>query len=82
MSIDISKLLQLKQLPFNANNDNLIRVLCELMQEVVDTTNALTAELPSEITITQPSGTNTIKVILTKEDETTVESNTVTITQP
>ena len=81
MTIDISRLEQLKQLPFNRDNDNLIRVLCEIMEEVVDTTNTLIAELPSEITITQPSWTNTLKEIITKDDETTVARNTVTITQ-
>lgn len=73
MAIDISKLLQLKQLPFNANNDNLIRVLCELMQEVVDTTNALTGELISDVALVRDSNDN-VCIQLTKENDETIQS--------
>ena len=47
MTINIEKLTQLKQLPFNVNNDNLIRVLCEIMEEVVYTTKAFTGKYRS-----------------------------------
>lgn len=71
--INISKLTQLKQLPFNANNDNLIRVLCDIMQEVVDTTNALTGELITNVSLVRDSNDN-VCIQLTKENDETIQS--------
>ena len=73
MTINIDKLTQLKQLPFNANNDNLIRVMCEIMEEVVNTTNALTGELISNVSLIRDSNDN-MCIQLTKENEETIQS--------
>ena len=44
--------------------------------------DALNSELITHIQIAQPSGTNSVQVKVVKEDETSIDSNTVTITQP
>lgn len=74
MTIDITKLEQLKQLPFNANTDNLIRVLCDIFTETSDNLNALAGEIPSEITLSNGSADGSFKVTITKENDETVVS--------
>ena len=44
--------------------------------------DALNSELITDVQIAQPSGTNSVQVKVVKEDETSIDSNTVTITQP
>lgn len=43
---------------------------------------ALNSELITEVEIAQPSGTNSVQVKVVKEDETSIDSNVITVTQP
>ena len=64
--------------PFNMNE----RLLYKQLKEQQKNINALNSELITEVQIAQPSGTNSVQVKVVKEDETSIDSNTVTITQP
>ena len=39
-------------------------------------------KLITEVQIVQPSGTNSVQVKVVKEDETSIDSNVITVTQP
>lgn len=64
--------------PFNMNE----RILYKQLKEQQKNINALTSKLITDVQIAQPSGTNSVQVKVVKEDETSIDSNTVTITQP
>lgn len=64
--------------PFNMNE----RMLYNEMLKQKENIDALNSELITDVQIAQPSGTNSIQVKVVKEDETSIDSNTVTITQP
>ena len=64
--------------PFNLNERLLYKQLKEQMKNI----DALNSELITKVQIAQPSGTNSVQVKVLKEDETSIDSNTVTITQP
>lgn len=69
-------------LPLNIDSSYIVRALVPIIEEMAMTIDALTGELVSDVQITQPSGTNSVQVKVVKEDETSIDSNTVTITQP
>lgn len=58
------------------------RMLYKEMLKQKENIDALNSELITEVQIAQPSGTNSVQVKVVKEDETSIDSNTVTITQP
>ena len=64
--------------PFNMNERMLYNELLKQKENI----DALNSELITDVQITQPSGTNSVQVKVVKEDETSIDSNTVTITQP
>lgn len=64
--------------PFNLNE----RMLYKQLKEQKKNIDALNSELITNVQIAQPSGTNSVQVKVVKEDETSIDSNTVTITQP
>ena len=64
--------------PFNMNERFLYKQLKEQQKNI----DALNSELITNVQIAQPSGTNSVQVKVVKEDETSIDSNTVTITQP
>ena len=64
--------------PFNLNE----RILYKQLKEQKKNIDALNSELITDVQIAQPSGTNSVQVKVVKEDETSIDSNTVTITQP
>lgn len=64
--------------PFNMNE----RILYNEMLKQKENIDALNSELITDVHIEQPSGTNSVQVKVVKEDETSIDSNTVTITQP
>ena len=70
--------MTLDNYPFNMNE----RMLYKQLKEQQKNIDALTSELITEVQIAQPSGTNSVQVKVVKEDETSIDSNTVTITQP
>ena len=58
------------------------RMLYNEMLKQKENIDALNSKLITEVQIAQPSGTNSVQVKVVKEDETSIDSNTVTITQP
>ena len=58
------------------------RMLYNEMLKQKENIDALNSELITDVQIEQPSGTNSVQVKVVKEDETSIDSNTVTITQP
>lgn len=64
--------------PFNMNERMLYNELLKHKENI----DALNSELITDVQIAQPSGTNSVQVKVVKEDETSIDSNTVTITQP
>lgn len=64
--------------PLNLNE----RLLYKQLNEQKKNIDALNSELITDVQIAQPSGTNSVQVKVVKEDETSIDSNTVTITQP
>lgn len=64
--------------PFNMNERMLYNELLKQKENI----DALNSELITDVQIAQPSGTNSVQVKVVKEDETSIDSNTVTITQP
>ena len=64
--------------PFNLNE----RMLYKHLKEQQKNINAINSKLITGVQIAQPSGTNSVQVKVVKEDETSIDSNTVTITQP
>lgn len=79
MTINIDKLTQLKQLPFNANNDNLIRILCDIFDELNTTINGITEELITSINFTNNTSDDGVYVQLTKESGETLDSSVLPI---
>ena len=80
--INITSIKNLMNLPLNIDSSYIVRALVPIIEEMAMTIDALTGELVSDVQITQPSGTNSVQVKVVKEDETSIDSNTVTITQP
>ena len=70
--------MTLDNYPLNLNE----RLLYKQLKEQQKNINALNSKLITEVQIAQPSGTNSVQVKVVKEDETSIDSNTVTITQP
>lgn len=64
--------------PFNMNE----RMLYNKMLKQKENIDALNKELITDVEITQPSGTNSVQVKVVKEDETSIDSNVITVTQP
>ena len=64
--------------PFNMNERMLYNELLKQKENI----DALNSELITEVQIAQPSGTNSVQVKVVKEDETSIDSNVVTVTQP
>ena len=64
--------------PFNMYE----RMLYNEMLKQKENIDALNSELITDVQIAQPSGANSVQVKVVKEDETSIDSNTVTITQP
>lgn len=64
--------------PFNLNE----RMLYKQLKEQKKNIDALNRELITDVQIAQPSGTNSVQVKVVKEDETSIDSNVITITQP
>lgn len=64
--------------PFNMNE----RILYNEMLKQKENIDALNSELITDVQIEQPSGTNSVQVKVVKEDETSIDSNVVTVTQP
>lgn len=58
------------------------RMLYNEMLKQKENIDALNSKLITDVQIAQPSGTNSVQVKVVKEDETSIDSNTVTITQP
>lgn len=58
------------------------RMLYKQLKEQQKNIDTLTSKLITDVQIAQPSGTNSVQVKVVKEDETSIDSNTVTITQP
>lgn len=82
MTIEIPTLKQLVPTNSPQNLIDCMRALLPVLQEIADNINATNGELIQTIELSQPSGTNTIKVTITKENEETIESNDLTIIQP
>ena len=70
--------MTLDNYPLNMNE----RILYKQLKEQKKNLDALNSELITDVQIAQPSGTNSVQVKVVKEDETSIDSNTVTITQP
>lgn len=70
--------MTLDNYPLNLNE----RLLYKQLKEQQKNIDALNSELITDVQIAQPSGTNSVQVKVVKEDETSIDSNTVTITQP
>lgn len=58
------------------------RMLYNELLKQKENIDALNSELITEVEIAQPSGTNSIQVKVVKEDETSIDSNVITVTQP
>lgn len=70
--------MTLDNYPFNMNE----RMLYKEMLKQKENIDALNSELITEVEIAQPSGTNSVQVKVVKEDETSIDSNVITVTQP
>lgn len=70
--------MTLDNYPFNLNE----RLLYKQLKEQKANIEALNKELITEVEIAQPSGTNSVQVKVVKEDETSIDSNVITVTQP
>lgn len=62
--------------PFNMNERMLYNELLKQKENI----DALNSELITEVEIAQPSGTNSVQVKVVKEDETSIDSNVITVT--
>lgn len=80
MTLDISKLTQLKQLALNNDLDLVLSVLESILTEISTNLDGLSGEIISGVSIENGSTDGSFRIKLTKENESTEISNDYTPT--
>lgn len=80
MTLDISKLTQLKQLALNSDLDLIVSALESILTEISANIDGLSGEIISGVSIENGSTNGSFRIKLTKENESTEISNDYTPT--